>query len=98
MAPRQSPEAAAYHAYLHGRRFWYQLTPASTRKAVEDHTRATEIDPCYALAWAGIAEAFASAAINGDAEPLVIGLARASRRRAPSLRTRAVRAHALAVR
>jgi len=72
IAPRQSPEAAAYDAYLHGRRFWYQLTPASTRKAVEYYTRATEIDPGYALAWAGIAEAFASAAINGDAEPLVM--------------------------
>ena len=56
---RQSGDAAAYDAYLRGRRFWNQLTAATTRKAVEYYTRATEIDPGYALAWAGIAEAFA---------------------------------------
>ena len=36
---------------------------------MEYYTRATEIDPLYALAWTGIAEALASAPINGDAEP-----------------------------
>ena len=65
-------DAAAYDAYLRGRRFWNQLTPATTRKAVEDHTRATETDPSYALAWAGMAEAFASAPVNGDADPLLM--------------------------
>ena len=34
--------------------------------------RATDVDPHYALAWAGVAEAFASAPINGDAEPLLM--------------------------
>ena len=70
---RQSGDAAAYDLYLRGRRFWNQLTAATTRKAVEYYTRATEIDPRYALAWAGLAEAFASAPINADAEPLVMG-------------------------
>lgn len=69
---RQSDDAAAYDAYLRGRRFWYQLTAATTRKAIEYYTRATDIDPRYALAWAGLAEAFASAPINADAEPLVM--------------------------
>jgi TolB-like protein len=69
LSRRQSTSADAYDAYLRGRRFWYQLTPATTRKAVEYYTRATEIDPVYALAWTGIAEAFASGPINGDAEP-----------------------------
>ena len=69
VAERQSRDAAAYDAYLRGRRFWYQLTPVTTRKAIEYYTRATAIDPRYALAWAGIAEAFASAPINGDAPP-----------------------------
>jgi TolB-like protein/Flp pilus assembly protein TadD len=72
VAERQSRDAAAYDAYLRGRRFWYQLTPVTTRKAVEYYRRATDIDPRYALAWAGIAEAFASAPINGDAEPRVM--------------------------
>jgi len=71
---RQTDDAAAYDAYLRGRRFWCQLTAATTRKAVEYYTRATDIDPHYALAWAGIAEAFASAPINADAEPLAMRL------------------------
>ena len=72
LAERQSRDAAAYDAYLRGRRFWYQLTPVTTRKAVEYYMRATAIDPSYALAWAGVAEAFASAPINGDADPLLM--------------------------
>ena len=71
LAVRQSHDATAYDAYLRGRRFWNQLTPATTRKAIEYYTRATEIDESYALAWAGLAEAYASAPINGDAEPLL---------------------------
>ena len=69
---RRSDDAAAYDAYLRGRRFWFQLTGATTRKAIEYYTRATDIDPQYALAWAGLAEAFASAPINADAEPLMM--------------------------
>jgi TolB-like protein/Flp pilus assembly protein TadD len=69
---RQSGDAAAYDLYLRGRRFWNQLTAVTTRKAIEYYTRATDIDPQYALAWAGLAEAFASAPINADAEPLVM--------------------------
>ena len=72
IARRQSRDAAAHDLYLRGRRYWNQLTPATTRLAVDHYRRATEIDPDYALAWAGIAEAFASAPINGDGEPRVM--------------------------
>jgi TolB-like protein len=72
VAARQSHDAAAYDAYLRGRRFWNQLTPATTRKAIEYYTSATGIDESYALAWAGLAEAYAAAPINGDAEPLLM--------------------------
>jgi TolB-like protein/Flp pilus assembly protein TadD len=71
-ARRHTRDAAAYDLYLRGRRFWNQLTPATTRIAVDYYTRATEIDPDYALAWAGLAEAFAGAPINGDADPLLM--------------------------
>jgi TolB-like protein/Flp pilus assembly protein TadD len=70
---RHTRDAAAYDFYLRGRRLWNQLTPSSTRVAIEYYTRATDIDPHYALAWAGIAEAFAGAPINADADPLVMG-------------------------
>lgn len=69
---RHTRDATAYDFYLRGRRLWNQLTPASTRMATEYYSRATAIDPTYALAWAGIAEAFASAPINGDADPLAM--------------------------
>ncbi len=72
VARRHSVETAAYDLYLRGRRFWNQLTPATTRLAIEYYNRATEIDHDYALAWAGLAEAFASAPINGDADPRVM--------------------------
>jgi hypothetical protein len=42
------------------------------RQAIEYYSRATSIDPSYALARAGLAEAFASAPINGDADPRVM--------------------------
>jgi TolB-like protein/tetratricopeptide (TPR) repeat protein len=71
-ARRHTRDASAYDLYLRGRRFWNQLTPATTRMAMDYYTRATEIDPDYALAWAGLAEAFAGAPINGDAEPLLM--------------------------
>jgi TolB-like protein/Flp pilus assembly protein TadD len=69
VARRHSVETAAYDLYLRGCRFWNQLTPATTRLAIEYYNRATDIDHDYALAWAGLAEAFASAPINGDADP-----------------------------
>jgi len=72
VARRHSVETAAYDLYLRGRRFWNQLTPATTRLAIEYYNRATDIDRDYALAWAGLAEAFASAPINGDADPRVM--------------------------
>ena len=69
---RHTRDAAAYDFYLRGRQLWNQLTPASTRMAIEYYSRATSIDPTYALAWAGIAEAFAGGPINGDADPLLM--------------------------
>jgi len=66
---RQTRDAEAYDLYLRGRYYWNQLTPPTTRRALEYYGRATERDPCYALAWSGIADAHASAPINGDARP-----------------------------
>ena len=72
VARRHSMDTTAYDLCLRGRRFWNQLTPATTRLAIEYYIRATDIDRDYALAWAGLAEAFASAPINGDADPRVM--------------------------
>lgn len=72
LARRQTRNAEAYDLYLHGRYFWNQLSPPTTRRAVEYYARATQIDPEYALAWSGLADAYAASPINGDAPPLEV--------------------------
>jgi TolB-like protein len=67
---RQTRDAEAYDLYLRGRDLWRQLSPLGTRQAIEYYTRATQRDPNYALAWSGLADAYAGTPINGDAAPL----------------------------
>ncbi len=66
---RQTRNPQAYDLYLRGRHFWNQLTPSTTQQAVEAFSRATELDPNYALAWSGLADAWAASPMNGDAPP-----------------------------
>lgn len=74
---RHSRNPAAYDLYLQGRHAWHQLSRATNHRAIEQYMRAVEIDPQYALAWSGIADAHAASAINADARPAdVSGLAR----------------------
>ena len=73
LAQRQTRQVEAYDLYLRGRYFWNQLSPLTTRRAIEYYTRATELDPEYALAWSGLADAYAASPINGDAPPLQVG-------------------------
>ena len=67
---RQTRDPEAYDLYLRGRDLWRQLSPLGTRQAIEYYTRATQRDPNYALAWSGLADAYAGTPINGDAAPL----------------------------
>ncbi|HZR77618.1 MAG TPA: hypothetical protein VFA58_00320, partial [Chthoniobacterales bacterium] len=55
--PTANPEA--YELYLKGRFFWNKRTSADLRKAVEYFNQAIAKDPNYALAYAGLADAFA---------------------------------------
>ena len=50
----------AYNALLQGRFYNSRLTEADVRRAIESFTQATELDPHYALAWSGLAEAWIS--------------------------------------
>jgi serine/threonine-protein kinase len=56
---RQTSESAAYELYLRGREQWARRTPQSIRTAVEMFTKAADLDPSFALAYAGIADAYA---------------------------------------
>lgn len=66
---RQTQSPDAYDLYLRGRNFQNQRTPAANQRAVEYFTRATEIDPQYALAWAAISNVLVGSLVNGDADP-----------------------------
>ena len=73
LARRQTHDAEAYDLYLRGRYFWHQLSAATTRRAIEYYTRATELDPDYALAWAGLGDAYSANPISGDGPPFRMG-------------------------
>jgi TolB-like protein/Tfp pilus assembly protein PilF len=70
LARRHPRDARAYDLYLRGQYYWKQLTPSTTKRAVEYYARAAETDPQYALAWSGLADAYASSPISTDAPPL----------------------------
>jgi eukaryotic-like serine/threonine-protein kinase len=53
---RVDPEA--YEAFLKGRHHWYRRTPGSLDRALEYLQRAVDTDPTYALAHAGLADAY----------------------------------------
>ncbi|HEY3134463.1 MAG TPA: protein kinase [Blastocatellia bacterium] len=55
---RQTDNPEAYRYYLQGRYYWNRRMGGALKKAIENFQKAAEIDPSYALAWAGIAESW----------------------------------------
>ena len=56
--------AKAYELYLRGRYFYYKITESDFRKSIGFYHQAIDIDPNYALAYAGIADDYRSLALN----------------------------------
>jgi TolB-like protein/DNA-binding winged helix-turn-helix (wHTH) protein/Tfp pilus assembly protein PilF len=54
----QPVDPQAYEAYLRGRYFWNKRTDAAVRKSIDYFQQAIQRDPNYALAYAGMAEAY----------------------------------------
>jgi TolB-like protein/Flp pilus assembly protein TadD len=69
---RQTENMEAHDVYLRGRYFWNQLSAATTKRAMEYYGRAVELDPEYALAWSGMADAYATSPVNADKSPLQV--------------------------
>lgn len=56
---RYTESGEAWQAYLRGRYFWNRRTADDHQKAIAEFEQATRIDPRYALAYAGLADAYA---------------------------------------
>jgi serine/threonine-protein kinase len=69
LAKRYTENTEAYHLYLTGRYHWGKLTPPHIRKSIEYFQQAIEIDPIYALAYGGLAEAYRSLPMTSDVPP-----------------------------
>jgi tetratricopeptide (TPR) repeat protein len=77
---------AAYEAYLKGRFFWNQRTEGSLAKSLDYFNRAIDLDPCYAVPLAGLADVYIVLGILGVRVPAeVFPRARAAAERALAL-------------
>jgi len=65
LARQHTANSEAYQAYLHGRYFWSNQTFASALHSIEYFRRAIALDPHYAFAWAGIADAYILIGLSG---------------------------------
>ena len=55
---RYTEDTAAHHLYLKGRYYWNKRTEEALNRAIECFNQAIEIDPNYALPYAGVADCY----------------------------------------
>ncbi len=60
LAKKYTENVEAYRLYLEGRFHWNKRTPEALKRAIQYFERAIALDPSYALAYAGLADAYAS--------------------------------------
>jgi serine/threonine-protein kinase len=58
LTKRHTETTAAYHLYLKGRYYWNKRSEDALHKSIECFQQAIEIDPNYALAYAGLADCY----------------------------------------
>ncbi len=58
LTKKYTADTEAYQLYLKGRYFWNKLTPEGFEKSLEFYRQAIDIDPNYALAYAGLADSY----------------------------------------
>lgn len=66
LTKRHTESAEAYQAYLKGRYFWNKRNAEGHHKAIELFNLAIEHDPAYALAYAGLGDAYNTMAVWGE--------------------------------
>ena len=81
IAARPTENTEAHQLYLKGRFFWNKRTGTDLKKSIDYFQQAIAIDPNYALAYAGLADAYVflpgyTAGTPGDCYPKAIAAAR----------------------
>jgi serine/threonine-protein kinase len=66
---RATENMEAYRLYLTGRFHWGKLAPPEIRKSIGYFESAIELDPNYALAYFGLADAYRALSMIGDLRP-----------------------------
>jgi TolB-like protein/DNA-binding winged helix-turn-helix (wHTH) protein len=64
--PARYVNPEAHDAYLHGRYLWFT---SQYEKSADYFRKATELQPDYALGWAGLADYYGASAIEGQLDP-----------------------------
>jgi adenylate cyclase len=94
-ATRRTESAEAHDLYLQGRYFWSKRDSPSMLRSVQLFEDAIKNDPDYALAYAGVADAYAVMAANNQMAPAqAVPRAKAAVTRALELDPRLAEAHA----
>lgn len=78
----------AYNAFMRGDFFMVEGSERGTRRAIDEFTRATQLDPNYARAWASLSRSFTSLAalyLTGDAARKAYAKARVASDKAMAL-------------
>jgi tetratricopeptide (TPR) repeat protein len=65
LAKPSTGSSEAYEQYLRGRYYWNKFTPDGFRRAIGCFERAIALDPTYALAWAGLGDAYGTMGYYG---------------------------------
>jgi TolB-like protein/Flp pilus assembly protein TadD len=69
LGKRYTENTEAYQLYLKGRYYLNKRTTAGMRQGVENFERAIDLDPAFALAYAGLADAYAFLASSTGEQP-----------------------------
>jgi len=95
LTKRDTTNSEAYQFYLRGRFYWNKRTAEGLKKAIEQFQQAVDKDPSYALAYAGLADAYTTLPGYSSTPPSeVIQKAKAAASRAIELDPNLAEAHA----
>ena len=69
LTKRHTHDTEAYRYYLKGRFYWNKRTEENFRRGIENFRQAIELDPNYALAYAGLADSYILLGFYGAESP-----------------------------